>query len=293
MMRFRHCTWHLILLLAAGCAASPAVPEHGKGPEEIPPMAAALTSPAESPATLSSVPQQPAAPVKPATAESVIPLRWVEAPSPAPLPPARTSDLQHGVAMVRELTLEGLGAAVYLYEHPEDKDHVYGVLSLKDGMAAELGPVAGSVYLEGVEADSLTLFGKRMIRIRGAVGAAAAVTRYIAWDEGQPPKLELLVEEGHAAELDVDGDGKREVIASGGTNPAIVLYKQNVDGAVLRAELNEPLKADSVTVTEEGVFEAMSVSSPDVRLYRLASEGLRLTAAYDKETYLSNRTSRR
>ncbi|MCS7463416.1 hypothetical protein N0M98_25245 [Paenibacillus doosanensis] len=173
---------------------------------------------------------------------------------------------------------------VILYERTDDSIYVHAAL-VKDDTAYDLGAVA-ALSDEQVQIQDSFLFRKEVIKIQGAVGAAASMTRYIDIEDGVPKPL-LLIDEGHASEYDVDHDGQEEVIASSGTIPSLSVYRLK-DGRIERCQLNEALQADAVVMTEEGAVAAY-FGQERVKLYWLKVEGLLKFAIYSREEFESDR----
>ncbi|RKN75847.1 hypothetical protein [Paenibacillus ginsengarvi] len=190
--------------------------------------------------------------------------------------------------LVKEVPLiAGTGSGktkVILYERSDDSFYVHAALEL-DGITYDLGAVAG-LSDEPVQIQDLFLFGKETIQIKGAVGAAASMTRYIDISDGVPKPL-LLVDEGHASEYDIDHDGQEEVIASSGTIPGLSVYRLK-DGHIERCQLNEALRADAVILTREGAIAAY-FGQERVKLYWLKAEGILSFATYSAEEFESDR----
>lgn len=190
--------------------------------------------------------------------------------------------------IVKEVPLfagtSSVGTKIILYESKDDSFYVHAAL-VKDDIIYDLGAVAG-LSDEHVQIRDIFLFRKKVIKIQGAVGAAASMTRYIDMEDAVP-KLLLLVDEGHASEYDVDHDGQEEVIASSGTIPSLSVYRMK-DGHIERCQLNEALQADAVVMTGEGAIAAY-FGQERIKLYWLKEEGLLNFAAYSREEFESDR----
>jgi len=178
---------------------------------------------------------------------------------------------------------------VIVYAKKNDTDALHAAL-VRDDAVYDLGPVAGYHYdkADDVTVSNIMLFGKQVIKIQGAVGAAASLARYIDLEDGAPKPL-MLIDEGHASELDVDHDGLPEVVASSGTKPSTSVFRWK-DGRIERCRLNETLQAEAVSITDEGaVFASFGQNQSAVRLYWLKQSGLQPFASYSGEEYGSDR----
>lgn len=173
---------------------------------------------------------------------------------------------------------------IMLYERQDDDIYLHAAL-VKDDMVYDLGAVAGLTEKD-VQIRDILLFRKETIKIQGAVGANATITRYIDIGDGVPKPL-LFVDEGHALEYDADHDGQQEVLASSGTIPRLAVYRMK-EGRIERCMLNEALQADAVVKTDEGAIAAY-FGQDRVRLYWLEEDGLQPFAAYTKEEFESDR----
>ncbi|GAA3410202.1 hypothetical protein GCM10020370_53580 [Paenibacillus hodogayensis] len=195
--------------------------------------------------------------------------------------------------IVKEVVLYAAGQAkeikVVIYAHKTDPDYLHAAL-IRDGITYDIGTVAGYRYDQddNLIVRNIMLFRKQVIQIQGMVGAAASMTRYIDVEDGIPKPL-LLVEDGHAVQIDVDHDGLPEVTASSGTIPYTTIYRWK-DGHIERSRLNDALQAEAVRITDEGAIEAsFGTDLSQVRLYWLKENHLSQFASYSSEEYYSDR----
>lgn len=201
--------------------------------------------------------------------------------------------LQQADRIVKETALSGRDGSrenkIAIYTRKNDTDFLYAAL-VRDHLVYDLGKVAGYHYDQddAVTVKSIMLFGKKVVKIQGAVGAAASMTRYIELQGGEPVQL-MVIDEGYASETDVDHDGLPEVIVSSGTFPHTSIYRWQ-DGHIERSNLNEALQAEAVSITEEGaVLAAFGKDQSLVKLYWLKKGGLQEFSQYASDEYYSDR----
>ena len=83
--------------------------------------------------------------------------------------------------------------------------------------------------------------------------------------------------------------GLPEVVVSAGTIPHTSIYRWK-DGQIERCRLNEALRAEAVSITEEGaVLGAFGPNQSEIKLYWLKKDGLKQFASYSSEEYYSDR----
>ncbi|RRJ64929.1 hypothetical protein EHV15_19905 [Paenibacillus oralis] len=178
---------------------------------------------------------------------------------------------------------------IVIYTRKNDTDFLYTAL-VQDHLVYDLGKAAGYHYDQddAVTVGNIMLFGKKVVKIQGAVGAAASMTHYIKLQDGEPVQL-MVIDEGYASEMDVDHDGLPEVIVSSGTIPHTSVYRWQ-DGHIERSNLNEALRAEAVSITEEGaVLAAFGKDQSLVKLYWLKKDGLQEFSQYASDEYYSDR----
>ncbi|MBA9086360.1 hypothetical protein FHR92_002833 [Fontibacillus solani] len=201
--------------------------------------------------------------------------------------------LKQADRIVKETALHGGDGSrkskIVIYTRKNDTDFLYAAL-VQDHLVYDLGKAAGYHYEQddAVTVSNTMLFGKKVVKIQGAVGAAASMTRYIELKDGKPVQL-MVIDEGYASEMDVDHDGLPEVIVSSGTVPHTSIYRWK-DGHIKRSNLNEALQAEAVSITEEGaVLAAFGKDQSLVKLYWLKKDGLKEFSQYSSDEYYSDR----
>jgi len=120
---------------------------------------------------------------------------------------------------------------ISIYSKSGDAEQVYGAFESEAGLY-ELGVVGGMHPQNNDELLSikeLELYGKPLIRIDGVFGANAPIHNYFEMKDDKPIPF-LLVDTGHAEEVDVDGDTIEEVVSKHGLPLLTFVYKWE-DGA--------------------------------------------------------------
>lgn len=175
------------------------------------------------------------------------------------------------------------GITAYMYTKADDSEDLHGGYGGKDG-PYDLGPV-GSILnsdngLNCVRA--LQLYGKTLIKFQGVFGSHVLRTNYFAIEEGVPKPF--LSVDGLTAEMDINGDGKKEIVAElSGTIPSVSIFEW--DGkSLLASSVDKALGADSVEFNhEDGSFRAYyktnARDNPEEIAYRYAGNGLELKKA--------------
>lgn len=201
--------------------------------------------------------------------------------------------LKQAGRIVKETALQGgdgsRNSKIVIYTRENDTEFLYAAL-VQDNLVYDLGKAAGYHYDQddAVTVGSMILFGKKIVKIQGAVGAAASLTRYIELKDGEPVQL-MIIDEGYASEADADHDGSPEVIVSSGPIPHTWIYRWQ-DGQIERSSLNDALRAEAVSLTEEGaVLAAFGKDQSLVKLYWLKRNGLHEFGQYSNEEYYSDR----
>ncbi|MGO4184813.1 hypothetical protein AB4Z17_26950 [Paenibacillus sp. TAF43_2] len=148
------------------------------------------------------------------------------------------------VAKVDNIQMEQLikeqnisGGKISIYSKSGDVEQVYGAFESEAGLY-ELGAVGGMHPQNNDELLSvkeLELYGKLLIRIDGVFGANAPIHNYFEMKDGSPIPF-LLVDTGHAEEVDLDGDGIEEVLSKHGLPLLTFVYKWE-DGAFKLGEV--------------------------------------------------------
>ncbi|MBO9598509.1 MAG: hypothetical protein J7559_11925 [Cohnella sp.] len=156
------------------------------------------------------------------------------------------------------LEAEAAGGSILVYRKQGDLEYLYGQYRT-DSARYELGIVSGAFFPldSGVlSITSLTLNGYSVVRINGAVGANAPLHNYYRLDNGEILPF-LLVDTGHAAEIDLDGDGMEEIVASHGLPMQAYVYSFK-DGRFKWADVNEALGATHVILNADNRFEVQA-----------------------------------
>lgn len=264
-------------VLLSGCGA-------GQSLNRAEPLPEPASNPAKLPAgvTLASLNEPHAADA------GTIALQWNQVPDPPPL--HKLSDWPQSVdRTIRDIGLYGFdGIKITVYAKKGDTDFLHAALTAKDGVY-DLGEVAGYVYdkPEDVSVKDVVIFQRQLIQLTGTVGASATQTRYIAIEDGVP-KPALLIDTGRVRHLDLDGDGKEEIVATSGTPMKTYVYRWN-EGHTEMCDLNEALGAASVSISPERAVEAWDGQSEQIHLYWMTPRGLRPISQYTREEYDSDR----
>ncbi|WP_052087688.1 WD40/YVTN/BNR-like repeat-containing protein [Paenibacillus wynnii] len=191
-------------------------------------------------------------------------------------PIVKKSDLiPSGATIIENKKFENFdGFEVTLYTQKNDKKDVYAALSTVKSQY-ELGVVGSYDYRkpEDIEITPTRIFGKSALKITGVAGANHAISRYFSMDDTGVPKGLLTVNTGMASEQDLDRDGYPEGVAIHGTPMNVYLYRWNKDHAEV-TYINEALKAYSVNLTEDKVFEVTYQGGKQTERYSLIPEGL-------------------
>lgn len=156
--------------------------------------------------------------------------------------------------IVKEQTVSG--GAVVIYSRQDDNENIYGAFKTTDAMYSleVVGGMPAQLDDELLSIKELRLFNKTIIRIKGVFGANAPVQNYFTVESGHIHPF-LRIDTGHATELDPDGNGSVEIVASHGTPMETYIYKWE-DEKFSVANVNQSLKAISVHLDEEKRFNA-------------------------------------
>ncbi|WP_152970627.1 hypothetical protein [Bacillus sp. FJAT-28004] len=134
------------------------------------------------------------------------------------------------------------GGKISIYSKSGDAEQVYGAFESEAGLY-ELG-VVGGVHPQNndelLSIKEMELYGKSLIRINGVFGANAPIQNYFEMADGKPNPF-LLVDTGHAEEVDLDGDGIEEVVSKHGLPLLTFVYKWE-DGAFKVGEVESQQK---------------------------------------------------
>ncbi|MCI3922589.1 hypothetical protein MO973_20365 [Paenibacillus sp. TRM 82003] len=206
-----------------------------------------------------------------------------EPPPPSAAPPAALSfsavNNEQKVALAEPIDYDDVvlerpvwDGRVVVYARPDDPERLYADF-LASGTRYELGVVGDKVPQaqgddELLSVDTLTGFGRTLVRIKGILGANAPIQNYFIVENGAAAPF-LRVDTGHAREIDLDGDGASEIVSTHGTPMRTYLYRFD-DGGFAVADVNAALGADSVHLNESasGVFLASRIGADEQRAYR-------------------------
>ncbi|WP_419885272.1 hypothetical protein [Paenibacillus sp. B-A-8] len=180
-----------------------------------------------------------------------------------------------GATLITEKKLDDFGGLkVSVYTMASDEDYVYARVSTSQGQYS-LGTIGTYNYRqpEDIKVEVVRIFSEKVLKITGGLGANNSLTNYYLIDESGNPSGLLQIDTGHSKELDVDGDGSIEGVAAHGNPMSAYIYRWNVDHAEVTF-VNDALKADSVVLTDEGIYEALNIGDKQSKRFRLTLEGL-------------------
>lgn len=132
------------------------------------------------------------------------------------------------------------------------KDKESGLISsgiyLKDKYyhVDELSFVDTTEEVMGIE--EVQIFGKKAIKIYGILGANYAQAFY--WIIGENMDESIIQVDGHTMELDLDDDGKKEIISTLGTIPETSIYIFKGD-KIYTSNINDSMGAKSVNLQDK------------------------------------------
>ncbi|WP_150271403.1 hypothetical protein [Paenibacillus tepidiphilus] len=202
----------------------------------------------------------------------MIPLDW----QPAGIPSVSSVDgLPAGAAVISEVQVEGFEhVGVIFYTLAGDDDYIYADLTTQQGHY-ELGDIGTYNYRrpEDLHANAADLFGGRLLKVVGGLGANNTLSSYYRIGADGRPAGVLRVDTGHTAERDLDGDGNAEAVAAHGLPMTAYAYRWH-DGRAEEACINDALQADSVMLRNDLVYEASDIGSTEIREYRMKPDGL-------------------
>lgn len=167
------------------------------------------------------------------------------------------------------------GGRAYIYEKADDKENLHGGFAA-GGAFYDLGAVGSNwgspdnlTYVKTLE-----LYGKTVVKFQGVFGSHVANTSYFSIEQGIP--VPLLATQGIASEMDIDGDGIKEIITElSGTIPAVNISEW--DGVSFKtASVDKGLGAGSVTFNrEDGSLSAYykRTDSADTEIIRYCYDG--------------------
>jgi hypothetical protein len=112
----------------------------------------------------------------------------------------------------------------------------------------------GQVSMENTPEDlmgieEIQVFGKKAVKIYGTLGANYAQAFY--WFVEEKPEEAIIQIDGNTVEIDLDSDGKNEVVATTGTIPETRIYMLK-EGKIVVSDINKSIGAKSVSLHDEG-----------------------------------------
>ena len=153
------------------------------------------------------------------------------------------------VVLERQIDVEN---KVFLYRHQEG-DQINGGISLNNNFYdfGEVSMDGTPEELLGIE--EIQVLGKKAVKISGILGGNYAQSFY--WFYEEPLHNSLIQVDGNAMEIDLDNDGKSEIIASWGTIPETKIYKLKGEEIVV-SDINKSIGAQAVNLIDnKNLFE--------------------------------------
>jgi len=123
------------------------------------------------------------------------------------------------------------------------------------GKSYYIGQVSIESTPEGLMGiEELQIFGKRAVKFYGILGANYAQAYY--WLVEEKTEDSIFQVGGNTIEIDLDNDGKTEVVATTGTIPETRIYMLK-KGKIVVSDINKSIGAESVSLYDEskGLFE--------------------------------------
>ncbi|ACL22254.1 conserved hypothetical protein [Desulfitobacterium hafniense DCB-2] len=143
------------------------------------------------------------------------------------------------------------GVSVFLYKDNENHQ-INGGISLKDKFY-DLGEVSVDNTpddLMGIE--EVQVFGKKAVKIYGILGANYAQAFYLLVEENLEESIlqESIIQiEGYTVEIDLDEDGKKEIVSTLGTIPETKIFTFK-NGTIYGSDINKSIGAKSVLLQD-------------------------------------------
>jgi|GEM_PF-447002 len=189
----------------------------------------------------------------------------------------KVSNLQTGAVLKN---VNAAGGRAYIYEKAGDNGNIHGGFT-SEGSFYDLGAIGGvQNFLDGLTyVKTFELYGKTVVKFQGVFGSHVPNTSYFTIEKGIP--VPFLTTQGIVSELDIDGDGMKEIITElPGTIPSVNISEW--DGVSFKtASVDIGLGAGSVTFnSEDGSFAAYyrkeDTGSTDMIEYRYDGSGMTL-----------------
>ena len=92
------------------------------------------------------------------------------------------------------------------------------------------------------------VFGKKAVKIYGILGANYAQAFY--WFVEEKTEDYIIQIDGHTMEVDLDDDGKKEIVSTSGTIPETKIYILR-EGKIYVSDINKSIGAKSVFLQDE------------------------------------------
>ncbi|ARU61025.1 hypothetical protein CBW65_07975 [Tumebacillus avium] len=150
---------------------------------------------------------------------------------------------------------------VAVYRKRMDRENVYAGL-ITAAKVYDLVPISNMLSWDQTSAQVIRLVGEDIpfLRIQGVVGANNVRTIYYRMDREFPePVLEV---DGSIVEIDLDNDGKKEIVLSSGIPPLTITFMWAED-RFQEAFVNLTLKANAVTFNPETKLFDAYFTPPD------------------------------
>ncbi len=111
----------------------------------------------------------------------------------------------------------------------------------------------GQVSMDNIPEDlmgieEIQVFGRKAVKIYGILGANYAQTFY--WFVEENPEKSIIQIDGNTVEIDLDNDGKNEVVATIGTIPETRIYMLK-EGKIVISDVNKSIGAKSITLQDK------------------------------------------
>ncbi|MDO3408544.1 hypothetical protein QWJ34_02050 [Saccharibacillus sp. CPCC 101409] len=178
------------------------------------------------------------------------------------LQPISGEELQN-VKIIKKMSLkEGV---LYIYQKKEDSS-VMALIQHKTNFYS-LGQIGSNQEYE-YDAKEIEVFGERLLKITGSLGANAPVSVYIDLKASTPKSI--LRVEANTLEIDLDQDNRSEIIASVGTatETSIYTFKNN---EIKNTDLNQELNATIVNYEATSNKFEISFNNKTKRTYQYVS----------------------
>lgn len=172
--------------------------------------------------------------------------------------------LHNSYKIIEEKIIDN-GLSVFLFKDNENRQ-INGGISLKNKFY-DIGEVSVDNTpddLMGIE--EVQVFGKKAIKIYGILGANYAQAFYFLVEE----KLEesIIQIDGNTVEIDLDNDGKNEIVSTLGTIPETKIFMLKED-TIYTSDINKSIGAKSIFLQDdEKLFQVyFEPNKPDQYVY--------------------------